>query len=134
MLTFFTKTTDSRGIYRSDGNGNPNYGREAVDLFSSKNQTLTRSWPLDFRCCFGQGIMWDASLDLDFGLALWRLHIMAIQVERPWEFMAIGLDFRLCPAQDSNSYIKLATIFSPFFRTPNKVWPLNPTASQLPRP
>jgi hypothetical protein len=28
-----------------------------------------------------------------FGLGLWRLHTMAIQVERPWEFMAKGLDF-----------------------------------------
>jgi hypothetical protein len=32
---------------------------------------------------------------LDFGLGLWRLHIMAIQVERMWEFMAKGLDFGL---------------------------------------
>jgi uncharacterized protein YoaH (UPF0181 family) len=32
---------------------------------------------------------------LDFGLDLWRLHTMAIQVERPWEFMAKGLDFGL---------------------------------------
>jgi hypothetical protein len=34
-------------------------------------------------------------LPLDFGLSLWRLHIMAVQVERLWEFMAKGLDFGL---------------------------------------
>jgi hypothetical protein len=32
---------------------------------------------------------------LDFGLGLWRLHTMVVQVERPWEFMAKDLDFRL---------------------------------------
>jgi hypothetical protein len=34
-------------------------------------------------------------LSLDFGLGLWRLHTLAVQVERPWEFMAKGLDFAL---------------------------------------
>jgi hypothetical protein len=38
-------------------------------------------------------------LPLDFGLELWRLHIMVVQVKsgvkRPWEFMAKGLDFGL---------------------------------------
>jgi hypothetical protein len=34
-------------------------------------------------------------LSLDFGLGLWRLHTLAVQVERPWEFMAKGLDFVL---------------------------------------
>jgi hypothetical protein len=34
-------------------------------------------------------------LPLDFGLGLWRLHTMAVQVERPWEFMAKGLNFGL---------------------------------------
>jgi hypothetical protein len=34
-------------------------------------------------------------MDLDFGLGLWMLHTMAIQVERPWDFMAKGLDFGL---------------------------------------
>jgi hypothetical protein len=47
-----------------------------------------------------EGLFWarnivDAPLDLDFGLSLWRLHTLAVQVERPWEFMANGLDFRL---------------------------------------
>src|ERR1700737_2739983 len=30
-----------------------------------------------------------------FGLGLRRLHTMDVQVERPWEFMAKGLDFGL---------------------------------------
>jgi hypothetical protein len=54
------------------------------DFFSLKNQSLTRSWPLDWRGSFEQGIKWDAPLGLDFGLGLWRLHhTMAVQVERP---------------------------------------------------
>jgi hypothetical protein len=77
-------------------------------------------------------------LSLDFGLGLWGLHIMAVQVKRLWEFMAKGLDlafggFTLCLAEGSNSYIFLAT-FNPFFWTLNKVWPFNPTASRLGRP
>jgi hypothetical protein len=28
-------------------------------------------------------------------LGLWRLHTMAVQAERPWEFMAKGLEFGL---------------------------------------
>jgi hypothetical protein len=60
-----------------------------------KTQSLTRSQPLDWRSYFEQGIKWDASLGLDFGLGLWRLHTLAVQVERPWEFMAKGLDFAL---------------------------------------
>jgi hypothetical protein len=34
-------------------------------------------------------------LPLDFELGLWRLHTMAVQVERLWDFMAKGLDFGL---------------------------------------
>jgi hypothetical protein len=64
-------------------------------FFFIKNQSLTISWPLDWRGYFEQGIMWDTPLGLDFGLGLWRLHTMAIQVKRPWEFMAKGMDFGL---------------------------------------
>jgi hypothetical protein len=59
-------------------------------------------------------------LALDFGLDLWRFHTMAIQVERPWEFMTkvgtLGLafgGFTPCLAEGSNFYI-LLTIFSSF--------------------
>ena len=48
-------------------------------FFHEKNQPLTRSSfrrLLDWRGCFGQGIKWDAPLDLDFGLGLQRLHTM----------------------------------------------------------
>jgi len=41
-----------------------------------KKQSLTRSWPLDWRGYFEQGIKWHAPLDLDFGVGLWRLHTM----------------------------------------------------------
>jgi len=62
--------TDSQRKFGLDGNGNPNYGREAVGFFSLKNQSLTRSWPLDWRGYFEQGIKWDAPLGLDFELGL----------------------------------------------------------------
>jgi len=34
-------------------------------------------------------------MTLDFGLGLQRLHSMVIQIEKPWEFIAKGLDFGL---------------------------------------
>jgi hypothetical protein len=64
-------------------------------FFILNNQSLTKSWPLDWRGYFEQGIKWLAPLSLDFGFGLWRLHTLAVQVERPWEFMAKGLDFAL---------------------------------------
>jgi hypothetical protein len=67
------KVTDSRRKFGLDGNGNPNYGWEVVGFFSLNNQSLTRSWPLDWRGYFEQGIKWHALLSLDFGLGLWRL-------------------------------------------------------------
>jgi hypothetical protein len=73
---FLKKATDSRRKFGSDGNGNPNYGREVVGFFSLKIQSLTRSWPLDWRGYFEQGTKWHAPLGLDFGLGLWRLHTM----------------------------------------------------------
>jgi hypothetical protein len=68
--------------------------RQSV-FFLKKNKSLTRSWPLDWRGYFEQGIKWDAPLGLDFGLGIWKLHTMAVQVEKPWEFMAKGLDIGL---------------------------------------
>jgi hypothetical protein len=43
-------------------------------FFSLKNQSLTRSWPLDWRGYFEQGIKWDAPLSLNVELGLWKLH------------------------------------------------------------
>jgi hypothetical protein len=68
-----------------------------------------------------QEIKWDAPLGLDCGLGRWRLHSMAVQVERSWEFMSqrCGLwawpfgGFNLCPAEGSSSYIVLAMYFQP---------------------
>jgi hypothetical protein len=51
----------------SYGNGTPNYGREVIKIFPLKNQSLTISWPLDWRDYFEQGIKWDAPLGLAFG-------------------------------------------------------------------
>jgi hypothetical protein len=53
---FLKKGTDFRRRFGSDGNGNPNYGQEAIGIFLFKNQTLTRSWPLDCRGCTEQGM------------------------------------------------------------------------------
>jgi hypothetical protein len=92
---FLKKATNSRRKFGLDGNRNSNYGREAVGFFSLNNQSLTRSWPLDWKDYFEQGIKWHAPLSLEFGLGRWRLHSLAVQVERPWEFMAKGLDFAL---------------------------------------
>jgi hypothetical protein len=44
---FLKKATDSQRKFGSDGNGNPNYGREAVGFFPLKNQSSARSWLLD---------------------------------------------------------------------------------------
>ena len=48
--------------------GNTNYDQEAVNLFPKKKKT--RSWPLDWKSCFGQGMKWDASSSMDFGRGL----------------------------------------------------------------
>ena len=79
MNIFLKKATGSRRKFGSEGNGNPNYGREVVSFFSFKNQPLTRSWPLDWRGCFGQGIKWDAPSS--FGV--WALPLEALHYDRP---------------------------------------------------
>jgi hypothetical protein len=125
---------DSRRKFGSDGNGNPNYGGEAVGFFSFKNQSLRTSWALDWRGCFEQGIEWDAPLGVDFGLGLWKLHTVAVQVESPWNFMAKGLDigldlWRLHTMPGQRLHLQyFFGYYSPFLWTLNKVWPLNPTA------
>jgi hypothetical protein len=79
-------------------------------------------------------IKWHAPLGLDFGLGLWRLYIMVVQVERLWEFMAKGLDFGLGFWEASHHAQLKAPLpifywLFPFLWTLNKVWPLNPTTS-----
>jgi hypothetical protein len=64
---------------------------------------------------------------------------MAVQVERLWEFMAKGLDFGAWLSEASHCARPKAPtpifywlpIFNPFLWALNKVWPFNPTASQL---
>jgi hypothetical protein len=122
MDYFLKKATDSRRQFGSDGNENPNYGREPVGFFSLKNQPLTRYWPLDWRDYFEQGMKWHAPLSLDFGLDLWRLHTIAVQVQRPWEFMAKGLDFghglwklHTLPSRRLHSLYFIGYVFSTHF-------------------
>jgi hypothetical protein len=67
---FFTKATNSRRKFGSDGNGTLTMVKKP-SVFSIKNQSLTRSWPLDWRGYFEQGIKWDALLGLDIGV--WTL-------------------------------------------------------------
>jgi hypothetical protein len=44
------------------------------DFFPLKNQSLTISWPLNWRDYLEQEIKWDAHLGLDFELDIWKLH------------------------------------------------------------
>jgi hypothetical protein len=78
-------------------------------------------------------------LPLNFGLGL--IHTMVVQVERPWEFMAKGLDFGLDLWRASHFTWPKAPIpifslvvFNPFLWTLNKVWPFPPTTSPLGQP
>jgi hypothetical protein len=71
-----------------------------LDFFSKRRyKNMTRSWLLDWRGCFEQGIEWDAppslGMGLDFGLGLWKLYTT------------------ICLTGGSNSYIILAMHFQP---------------------
>jgi hypothetical protein len=87
------KMTDSWRQFGSDGNGNSNYGREAVGSFSLKYQIIDKILAVR-----SEGLFWASNkvgCSFGFGLRLWRLHTITVQVERPWEFLAKGLDFGL---------------------------------------
>jgi hypothetical protein len=101
---FLTKATGSWRKFGSDKNGNPNYGWEVVDFFSWKYKKLTRSWPLDWRGCFGQGLKWDA---LSF-FGLWA-----------WPCRASHYAWPKAPI------VIFYWLFSAHFFGLNKVWPLN---------
>jgi hypothetical protein len=126
------KVTDSQRKFGLDGNGNPNYGREAVGFVSFKIQLSTRSWPLDWTSHFVQERKWDAPSGLDVALGLCRLHIMVVQVKRLYEFMAKGLDLGLgfwklhtLPSRRLHLLYFIGYVFSAhFFGLPQKVWPL----------
>ena len=51
-------------------------------FFSLKKSIIEKISAIRLGGLFGQGIKWDAPLGLDFGLRLWRLHTLAVQVER----------------------------------------------------
>ena len=95
MLTFWRRGDNLSKEVWVGREWKPKLWLRGCRFFSLNKQSLTRSWPLHSRGYFEQGIKWHASLSLDFGLDLWRLHTMAVQFERPWEFMAKGLDFGL---------------------------------------
>jgi hypothetical protein len=95
---------------------------------------LTRSWPLDWRGYFEQGIKWDAPLAFGgFTLCPTKLRGCGSSWPKVWTLdLAFG-GFTLCPTKGT-TYCILLVIFSPFLWTLNKVWPLNPTASRLGQP
>ena len=83
MLTWqylLTKVTNSRRKFGS---------RVRRIFLIKKKQKLTKSWPLDWWGCFGDGIKWVAL------------------IQRVWVWtLGLGVEaFTLCPAKGSNSYI-----------------------------
>jgi hypothetical protein len=107
-----TKATDSQNKFGLDGDGDPHYGQEVVNFFPLKNQSLTRSWMLDWRGCLVRN-----KVGCSFGFGIWAWPLEASHYARPKTPLTILLD-----------------VFSPFLWTLNKVWPFNPTASWLGRP
>jgi hypothetical protein len=115
--------------------------RLLIFIYLLKNKKLTRSWPLDWRSCYGQGIKWDApSFFWTLGLAiggftLWPSKSRGCGSSWP-KVWTLGLTFggsTLCSPKGSNSFISLV-IFSLFLWALDKGWPFNPTASRLGRP
>jgi hypothetical protein len=138
---FLKKATDSRRKFGSDGNGNPNYGWEAVGFFSLEIQSLTRSWPLDSRGYFEQGIKWHAPLVLGLafgGFTLWlsksRGRAVGVHGQRfgLWVWPLEASHYTWPKAPLTIFYWLFSAHF--FGSTLNKVWPLNPMASRFGRP
>jgi len=62
---------------------------------------------------------------------------MAIQIERPWEFIAKGLDFEFGLYRlhtMANKKLQILSFIVHFFGLSPKVWPLNSMTSQLGQP
>jgi hypothetical protein len=57
----------------------PKLWSRSRQFFPLKNHTLTRSWPLDWRDCFGHVIKWDAP----FSFGLWAWPLEASHYARP---------------------------------------------------
>jgi hypothetical protein len=123
-----------------DSNGNPDYGREVVGFFSLKNKNPRNDKTLGVRL---EGLFWAGNkvecsfflwtLGLAFeGFTLWpsKSRDHASSWPKVWTLGLTFGGFTLCLAKSFNSYI-LLVIFSPLLWTLYKVWPFNPTASQL---
>ena len=77
-LLFDDKATDSRRKFGSDGNGNPNYGREAVGFFSLKKHI---DKILAVRL---EGLFWARNkVGCSFGFGLWAWPLEASHYARP---------------------------------------------------
>jgi hypothetical protein len=138
MITFWRRQRTLEGSSGWTGMETQTMVERPSCSFHEKNQPFTRSWPLDWRGCFGQGIKWVAPLG-------WAWPLEASHYGRPsWEAVGVhGQRFGLWvwPLEASHYARPKAPLitlywlfFSPFLWTLNKVWPLNPTASQLWRP
>jgi hypothetical protein len=138
MITFWKRR---RKEVWAEWEWKPKLWSKSRQLFSLNNQSLTRSWLLDWRDCFGQTNKHGRSsgvctLGLAFGgFTLWPSKLRGSGSSWP-KVWTLGLNFgglTLCLAEGFNYYILLA-IFNPFLWTLNKVWPLNPTASWYQQP
>jgi hypothetical protein len=82
MLTFWRRQRTLEGSLGWTGMETQTMVKRPPVFISLKNQSLTRSWPLDWRGCFEQGIKWNAPSS--FGLWAWPLE--ASHYGRPsWE-------------------------------------------------
>jgi hypothetical protein len=70
MITFWRRRRTLKESLGRTGMETQTMVKSPLVFFIKKSKTLTISWPLDWRGCFGQGVKWEAPLS--FGL--WRLH------------------------------------------------------------
>jgi hypothetical protein len=120
--------TDSQRKLGSDMNGNPNYGQETVDFFFIISKKTNKILTVRL-----EGLFWAVNkVGCSFILGLWKLHIMVVQDEKPWDFMAKDLGFGLSlwklhtmPGRRLRFLYILLSTFSPYLWTVNKVWPFN---------
>ena len=112
---FLTKATDSQMKFGSDGNGNPNYGREAVNFFPCFfNKNTDKILAIRLEGLFQEGNEVGCSFFMVWAWPLEASHL-------PWLKAPFPVFYWL-------------VILNPLFWTLNKVWPFNPMASRLGRP
>ena len=137
MITFWRRWLTLEGSLGRTGMETQTMVERSSVSFSSKNQSLTRSWPL----------FWarnKVACSLEFGLWAWPLE--ASHFGRPsreavgvhgqrfglWVWLLEASHYTWLKAPLPTFY--WLCISSPFLWTLNKVWPLNPTTSRLGRP